>query len=226
MKTTTKMKPRTKPAAPTREALLKAIGEQFDLADTAFAKPRRLAIRLSYSHIPVLDKAVSELETLIGKLEGIENPKREWDHPGAVEAIIKTFGEPGGSVPRWSRPGEFLLWVDYVPVRCVWQGLPRPSGVLFAVDPTKMWFTSAGALDVRLPDIQPQHATVADLFRSLLATLHGRALKLEPLDDDAIDAAQQTLADAPWLAEALKRGSVDPVPLPRHLQAVQGSLFR
>lgn len=131
----------TKPAAaaaePTRDDLLAAIGGEFDAVDAALAK-RKASTRINLawqSGNPALEKARVQIAKLHDYLELIENPESEYDHPGADEAIQAAFADAPGSIPRWSRSGTFLLWMDYVPVRCEWGGFGTQSACVFAADP-------------------------------------------------------------------------------------------
>jgi hypothetical protein len=95
------------------------------------------------------------------------------------------------------------------------------------------------------PAILPDYRSVEDLFRNGLRERtvaierpttgsHASreknvrpAFKLLPLSPDGKAATEQELArpENAWLVEALKRGRVNPIPLPAHLSAVQTSLF-
>jgi hypothetical protein len=230
MARTTKTKPKEKPF-PQREDILAALGKAFDTVDAAIAK-RRISTRVnlsSWSNMPALDNARTAIGGLCEDLELIENPEGEEEHPGAHRAIVMAFADPPGDVPRWSRPGTFLVWLDYVPIRCVWGGFADQSAMLFAADPDVPWVSGDGWWSLHFHGIEPGCRSVADTFRREIANLGGpRArLELKRLDDEAIEAARKTLAlpESEWLREALKRGPVDPVPLPQHLQAVQQRLF-
>jgi hypothetical protein len=225
-------KPANVAAEPTREDLLAAIGGELDAVDAALAK-RKASTRINLawqSGNAALEKARVQISKLHDYLELIENPEGEYDHPGADEAIQATFADAPGSIPRWSRAGTFLLWMDYVPLRCEWGGFATQSACVFAADPEAMWFSSRGATHLELRYIEPECVTVADSFRLLLrkhVDLAASKLRMVKLDDEAAEATRKTLElpESEWLRDALKAGPVDPLPLPRHLQAVQQRLF-
>jgi hypothetical protein len=227
---TTKTKPKP---TPQRDDILAAIGKAFDAVDAAIAK-RKITTRVqlsNWANIPALDNARTAIGGLCEDLEVMENPEGEEEHPGAQVAIFKAFAEAPGIVPRWSRPGTFLVWWDYVPIRCAWSGFSDQSAMLFAADPNAPWLSGDGWWSLHFHSIEPGCRTVADAFRRQIASLGGEGsrhrLNLTRLDDEAKEATRKSLAlpENEWLREALKRGPVDPLPLPHHLQAVQQKMF-
>lgn len=237
----TQRKTKPKPEV-TRESLLQQLAVQFDKAEVAMTR-RQHDVTLNWPReIPALVNVRKAIDELTDKLEGIVNPDGDYDTPGADEAIVAHFHETPGQIPRWTRPGTFLLWLDYVPIRCVWSGFGSLTAAMFAVDPALNWLKSDGG--VALMDrvyVAKDAKTIAEFFRHSLAqwglqrerdySTGGRKVgsraKLVALDDEARDAARATLElpENEWLREGLRRGPVDPVALPLHLQAVQQRLF-
>lgn len=150
------------------------------------------------------------------------------DYQAGTEALMEALMEAPGQVPSWTRPGTFLLWIGYVPVRCVWGGFAMPMTDLVAADPGEMWIDPSGSSHIATPGSVNPTETPADYFRRTLRNRSERGnLDLFPLTPWAKNATRQEL-ERPcnaWLAPAIARGPVDPIPLPRKLAAVQQSLF-
>lgn len=223
----------------TREDLLAKIGAVLDKVDEKMAGKRDFNVAFG-SWNNLLRDEVEEMGRLTDRLNKLINPDNRSDGPWSPDLIRETFGAVPGEIPTWSRPGTFLLWIDYVPVRCVWGGFADPLTQIVAADPNIRWPAPAGAMNA--PKVASgTHKTPADLFRdvlqrSTLAVSHtvksrkgGRepvpAFNLHVLSDLGKEATQKVLAESPWLVAALKRGPVDPIPLPPHLQAVQMTMF-
>jgi hypothetical protein len=238
-----------KPVVPeipdTKEDLLREIGAVLDRVDAIMAQPRKTNIYFGRWSASGLEGENQRASQLAIRLDKLLNPTGDSELPGAKEAIIEAFGAEPGTVPPWSRPGSFLLWIDYVPCRCRWGGFVEAEAVVLAADPNSRWPSPAGTISLNAPAIAPSHRTVEDLFRqtlqaSTLATERPTrgsyasrvknehpAFKLLPLSRDGRATAEQDLArpENAWLVQALKRGRINPIPLPRHLQAVQTTLF-
>jgi hypothetical protein len=223
----------------TKEGLLAEIGALLDKVDATMAGPRKNIVWFGrYSGTRTELDGVYELSR---RLEKLLNPERDPALPGAPEAIRAAFGAEPGTVPSWSRPGTFLVWIDYIPCRCVWGGFADPAVDVVAADPKALWMMPAGAMSLTAyPAIEPQHRSVVDLFADKLRertnstqTSGRRGGKPEPafnlfsLNEHGREAAEQELAkpENAWLVQALKRGPVRPIPLPPHLQSVQLSLI-
>lgn len=240
------VKMKKEPAVPdTQEDLLAQIGKLLDQVDAKMANRelvREHFVSFSRWSRGLLDAEAEQGYKLAQRLDKLINPKELRDLPCAADLIQQTFQATPGTVPTWARPGTFLVWIDYVPCRCVWGGFIDPSAEVVAADPNGLWLSPAGSI-AATPQIFKRLNTPLDLFReSLKATTEsvknvgrGRAynsktepaFNLFPLGELAKAAAEGVLAlpENAWLVAALKRGPVNPIPLPPHLQAVQTSLF-
>jgi hypothetical protein len=160
------------------------------------------------------------------------------DQDLAGNAIRETFGAEPGTVPSWARPGRFLVWVGYVPFLCAWNGFAVPEAEITAVDPTQLWVTPGGTINATR-SVPANCRTPDEMFRDFLRTSTiakefsngrkpGKPLfnlhRLEGFVKEGLQAALEKPENA-WIVAALKRGPVNPVPLPEHLQAVQTLLF-
>jgi hypothetical protein len=240
-------KPEKAPEVPdTKEDLLRQIGEIIEKVDARMAARREHSISFSgRSWASDYMRAESEAAwKLSQRLNKVINPTGDQTLPGSPEAIMAAFGSAPGTVPSWARPGTFLLWIDYMPCRCIWGGFFDPCSDVVAADPKATWMSPAGSVSVAR-EIMGDDRTPADLFRHGLirktteitwANRRGRrnytdqgepAFQLHALGELAKEAAEKTLAlpENAWLVEALKRGPVAPIPLPPHLQVVQNSVF-
>jgi hypothetical protein len=181
-----------------------------------------------------MDDLIARLDKILGQ-----------DDPAATDIIHETFATTPGTVPSWARPGTFLIWIGYIPCRCIWGGFADPNADIVAADPTEKWFAPSGAVSMSI-SIPPSCDTVEELFRTFLTgKVEERAFKypksraynapapkdlgpmfnLHRLAEMGREAAEKELAKPSnaWLAPALKRGPVNPIPLPPHLQFVQMS---
>jgi len=237
-----KMKPEPK-VPDTQEDLLAQIGKLLDVVDEKMAGKREHAISFSrWGSNGLLRDDTEQGYKLAQRLDKLVNPDQRHDVPSAAEVIHETYQAAPGTVPTWARPGTFLVWIDYVPCRCVWGGFIDPAMEVVAADPNAMWLSPAGAISAQ-QHIYKDFRTPLDLFRDSLqqsttaTTSIGRgrsynrktepAYNLHRLGELAVATAEKVLAmpEHAWLVAALKRGPVDPIPLPPHLQAVQTSLF-
>jgi hypothetical protein len=237
-------KPEAVPDVPdTQEDLLAQIGQLLDRVDIKMAGAREHAVSFSAWSSGLLRDEAELCQKLVKRLDKLINPQGLHDLPSSPEVIDAAFQTPPGTVPTWSRPGTFLMWIDYVPCRCVWGGFADPGMEVVAADPRALWLSPAGSVNAH-SQIYKNYRTPADLFRDKLTesttaisyvntrrrTYNSKgepAFNLHKLGDLARAAAEAYLAkpEATWLVAALKRGPVDPIPLPAHLQAVQTSLF-
>jgi hypothetical protein len=214
-----------------RDQLLAAIGEQFDAVDALMAKPKRADFNPIYpgKTVPGFSAIHIECHQLFRELEKNFRAEHADDFNAAIEAMdtatLAMFSDPKGESPRWSRRGSFLVWLDYIPVRCDWPGVLNDAPIEFhMVDPRQMFFTERGEHAARASNIPGAIPSPEQLIRSLLS-MRNPSMQLVRPTPDAVEAAGITLANEPWLAEALARGPERPLPLPRHLQAIQRSLL-
>lgn len=122
-------------------------------------------------------------------------------------------------------PSRFVEWVGYVPVLVDWLGW-LGEAALCAADPNEMWLNSTGY--VWLPYYIKEAGSSAPrtwVKHVLRDRLKDPKFRLLALDNDARENAAERLAANEWLHLALKIGPVDPLPLPKRLQAVQQPLF-
>src|SRR5262245_7036266 len=100
------------------------------------------------------------------------NPAGYRDAPGAAKAVAEAFSATHGTVPNWVRPGEFLLWLGYIPMPCIWGGYAKPNAMLMPADPDGLWVSDQAYLLVpgATVTISPKWRDVADLFRASLGS--------------------------------------------------------
>ena len=125
-------------AAPptTKEDLLAQIGAVLDQVDALMRdeRPKTDPVQFSYASFGPTMKARALVDGLKRQLDGLLNPNGNFDVEGAEEAIWAAFAAPAGTVPSWAQPGEFLLWMSYIPVRCRWGGFATPQARFSAAD--------------------------------------------------------------------------------------------
>jgi hypothetical protein len=226
----------------TQDDLLLQIGELLTKVDAKMAGKRDQVVSFSRWSHGLLGAEAEQGYKLALRLQKLINPEGLHDLPSSSDLIEKTYQAAPGTVPSWARPGTFLVWIDYVPCRCIWGGFIDPAVEVVAADPKALWLSPAGTVSAS-QQIYKDFGTPLDLFRDSLqqsttaTTFIGRgrsynrktepAFKLHRLGELAVATAEKVLAmpEHAWLVAALKRGPVDPIPLPPHLQAVQTSLF-
>jgi hypothetical protein len=236
----TRSAPKVKIAPDTQEDLLAKIAIEVAAVEGLMAAPRKYDISISrYAH-GKMGEHVRSFEDLMGRLNKLINPTFLPDLPTAESLTREMLYAEPGTVPTWIQRGEFLVWIDYVPCRCVWGGLIDNSADILAVDPGEPFPSAAGAGGVGGRTILPEHATPVDLFRAnlLKQTVKrnsewrngrekdlGPLFKLHRLSPEGQAAAEKTLAlpEYAWLVKALARGPVNAIPLPEHLKFVQMS---
>jgi hypothetical protein len=237
---------KAKAAEQTVEQLQAEITELVDLAEALMLKQPRPAFRLTSPHMfPQLEETRRLTHAKLWQLEKLLHPEGTFGRaePTDVETWMEaTFTDPKGAVPRWSRAGSFLLFLEYVPMLITWHGILRPDITAVAVDPMQPFIRnpqvigkptdiakgralpSPGYLGLGGGQVAPKMNSVADLACSLIADIDTN-LVLRPLTEDAKQNVRDTLATEPWISEALKRGPEHRMPLPRHLHAIPQSLF-
>lgn len=144
-----------------------------------------------------------------------------------------------GEVPSWARPGIFVRWIGAtMPVCCIWDGFIEPGASAVAMDPARLWVERSGHLGLG-SHIRADQLTVDDFFRWQMvqwttAYTWGTGkrnnekiltFKPMPLDPEGRASATKLLTDYPFLREQLKRGPVNPVPMPKHIRSVQMALM-
>ncbi len=209
-------KPAKSQAEPTRESLLAEIGARLDDVDAAWIAQRAGGKRPATSTV----RLSSELGRLIDQLDFIV------DEHEARDLITRELGAKPGEIPSWARPGTFLLWLDYVPIRCVWGGFAISTHCIIAADPDGLWVTGSGYRSL-YEEIGVGAVDVRAYFRQTIERMtRDKKFKLLRLEEHAAAQCREILQepDKAWLREALARGPVDPIPLPAHLAAVQQHL--
>jgi hypothetical protein len=214
----------------TQEDLVAQLAASLDQADRLLLD-RHLHVRLDQWD-NTIGRQKATINELMGRLDKLGL--------GSLDIYHQTFAAAPGTVPSWTRPGTWIIWLGYVPCRAIWGGLADPHADVVAVDPNAPWFAPSGsvstgtgiALDLKNPD---------DLIRTYLVGLTRKLdyvgvgrnkpgkpdFSLKPLADLGRTSAQETLI-APgnqWIAAALKRGPVNEIKLPPHLRAVEVSMF-
>jgi hypothetical protein len=228
--------PEKPPVPDTETGLMEAIVACCDALDIGMKKPRGRPmglLRPTYYDksagwlMDIRDRMVELLEAL-DKLVPNERHDEDGDIKGLVQAALAV--EPG-IVPPWSRPGTFLCWAGFVPVRCIWGGFAFPEASMVPADPAMLWIPS-GYMDgsIGADDITPDHTFRGELLRDMAATAWKKnkrvpTFKLEPLGAREKAQATEYLAANPWLRAALAKGPpANALPLPDHLAAVQLAL--
>jgi hypothetical protein len=219
----------------TQEELLREIGLLLDAVDM---KVDKRDWQVTFSHYSTFRDEGDRLATLVDAFNNLADPDNLLDEPPSSAAIREAFGATPGTVPSWARPGRFLLWVGYVPCLCVWGGFAEPEGYIAAADPDVRWMAPSGRLNASRT-IPTGYANPQELYRSILLASTtarqfsngrkpgGPAFNLHRLDDDVKRELREDLAkpENAWLVEALRRGPVNQLALPAHLQAVQITWF-
>jgi hypothetical protein len=230
----------------TPEQVLEKLAECINEAETLMGKAGRPAFRPSNPfQYPALHEIQREYGKLGFELENLMRP--DFSDQGALSEaydalIAERFADPPGVVPRWSRSGKFILWMDYVPLMIVWHGILHPDMTAFAVDP-KLPFLRDPQATGRPKDIEAARALPSSGYLGLggwlpigpkvgsvlqhvqLSLLEKQAnLLLRPLSDAAKVNVADTLDAMPWIAEALQQQPYR-MPLPQHLSVQTQSLF-
>jgi hypothetical protein len=226
-----------KPAPRSQDAIMADIVMVCDEFDAEMTKPRDKPLNFQYperNRVTPLSVLRDRLRLLTVELD--KDLTDEQLKKGSVDDLIEAaLAEQPGIVPRWSRPGTFLVWIGFVPVRCDWSGFAFPNGYVSAADPTALCPWPSG-MDHTHTAVDADEHTVDDLFRNALqrqtvalmwnkrSTAKAPAFGLHKLKSDAAKDVAEYLAANGWLRDALKRGPVNAIPLPKHIQAVQLAL--
>ena len=214
-KTPRTRKAKAAPPADTREGLIAEMATILDAVDQAL--PTMTHIEWASAYYGTLAKhkeAVNALFTRMHKLLG------EDAEESADDVFKAALSAPPGEVPTPARPGRFVAWLGYVPVLLEWGGFITRDAELYAVDPKELWLTDTGRLTVGAY-IQRGELDLRKWFEQRLqATAANPKFRLHTLKTGQT-AALERLATNTWLREVIAKGPVDPVPLPKHLAAIQ-----
>lgn len=225
------------PAGPTRESVLGEIRELMSQVDALMEAPDRGWISMGgMAYGTPIHSLRAQLRDQVSKLADIlhEASGSDEDVPDTADVIAQELGVKRGEPPKWSHPGEFLVWIGYVPCRVVWPGFDGYGLEAYAADPALKWLTHSGYCSLGWQQVLGDELTVADMVRRVLTQLteqrpgrskHERGFDLVQLTDPSAVAKTLELPENAWLVEALRRGPVDPIPLPKRLHAVQQTLF-
>lgn len=136
-----------------------------------------------------------------------------------------------GVMPSWSRPSTFLMWFGPLPVRVTWPGLFGQAYTVEPCLPNQMWFSALATVSFST-SFYREMPTVRNVVASAIQrNVSGRDQKnrltarLCGLRADEALATEDYLLSHRWLAEALKRGPVDPVPMDDALLLAQPPLM-
>ena len=198
-----------------------------DQFDAEMAKPRRFGIDLRYPDPTPMRELRRRMRDVVAALGDLVEDE-------SVEDLIKAqLATEPGRVPEWSRPGKFMLWLGFVPIACGWDGFPCPGARLIPVAPRTLFMSEYGAFGMN-EGVAPESRTVEAHFREYLLAQtqrmtwhkhkHVPAFELVPLHAEAQHQAAEYAAANPWVEPALRRGPLNAVPLPPHIQAVQLAL--
>jgi hypothetical protein len=228
-----------KPAIPDTEAgLMEAIVaccDQLDIGMKAVQQAPEINFRYPNRESDERSKWLVDLRTRMVELTGALGqlvPEDGRDFDGDIEGLVNTaLREEAGVVPRWSRPGTFLIWAGFVPVRCIWGGFAFPRAEVTAANPAMPWI-GAGYIDstVRPDDTTPDHVFRRNLLEDMEATTWRKGMRvptfqLTPLNGYAKRLAAEYLEANAWLRAALAKGQPrDALPLPKHVQGIQLAL--
>jgi hypothetical protein len=225
-----------KPAPRSQDAIMADIVVVCDEFDAEMAKKRVGPINIQYperNRVTPLSVLRDRMRLLTVEMDRGLTDEQLKQGRGVDDLIDAALVEELGTVPRWSRPGIFVVWIGFVPVRCTWGGFAFPNAYTSAADPTAVCPWPSGA-DRAGTVIQADEHTVEDLFRNALQseTVEVKwdknkkvpSFGLHKLKRDAAMEVQEYLAANSWLRDALKRGPVNAIPLPKHIQAVQLAL--
>lgn len=231
-------KPTKQPKQLTVEQLKEAIIKNADTAEALMMKHPRPPFRMNNPFdFPPMQDAKRENAYLWNQLT------KQWDDPDEVNAWIdQSLTDPMGAVPRWSRRGSFILWMDYLPMMVSWDGILQPDMTLTAVAPDLSFIRDPAATgrpsDVEkaraLPStgylglgcwqaVAPKWNSVVDLAISIIVEKH-RNLVLRPLTPEAKRNVQDTLIQQPWIRTVVAEVPRHRMPLPPHLRTIPQTL--
>jgi hypothetical protein len=239
-------KPAPQPEPETKDDVLAAMGKLCDEVDAALAsadgKRKGLDFHQWQSNEPWRAFAARR-QTLSEKLRALlwqagmdedednEEDDQQEDRPEPSVIIRTALMKKPGDVPSFARPGEFMLWIEFIPIVVNWGGWMAQSQ-LVAVAPQKPWINQDGTLFMRsaLDQEQTVYQVVHDGLRRLTTAVrtdhrNRREFQFKPcsLDREA-RAEAATRQEVPWVRAALQLGPVDAIPLPAHVKSIQMAL--
>ena len=171
-------------------------------------------------------------DALTKKLAGMLG--EDEDYPDYVRAKL-VVPDTLGQVPSFARPGFFVIWVDFIPIGCAWEGFIAPRAQAWALDPNKPWVNAEGQKWIN-ENIGNRDLDVAMMFRNEIEewtkaisytgkkrerTFHFQPVALTPEAKKVVGALREGM---PWLTPILQRGPVNPIPMPSHIKSVQMAL--
>lgn len=193
-------KPKAEPAAPaTRESLLAEISTLLDALDAAWSAMSN-AKRPAHSSADLtrqLNAKVDALDTLLSD-EGVDYE--------ASELIARELGATPGEIPSMARAGRFLLWLDYVPICCIWGGVVVADNHIWAAQADTLWLATSGYRS--LYGAIGGNPDVGEAFRRIIQQLtESKEFKLVPLDPDAQERCRALLQmpESAWLRAVQQR---------------------
>lgn len=178
--------------------------------------------------MPLIEKVETLLPT---PAEGEEAPQES-----VTDLLTVALHADQGTVPTWSRPGRFLVWFGPIPVLCTWRGMVSTDCYLEPADPRALWIDEDVTIE-KSGHVQATDASVDAVFRRWLEAMANsvtprsrnnkpeHTMKLRHLDRIHEQAVRDHLGRSRWLQEALRRGPVNPVPMPQHLLFAQPALI-
>jgi hypothetical protein len=180
-----------------------------------------------------LYEARQRTRDLIQQVGAFLAPKANgWEQGDAGKFYLadQTAVKPGGD-PSWTRRCEVVIWLDTIPIRCIWGGWFDPTGTSIApIDSAELFPANFPSMGAAFGVAE----TIRDSFRVVLANWSNHvsydrnkrvpSARLGRLSTKMKEAADAYLQDNAWLREIVRRGPVDAMHLPPHLQTVQLSL--
>jgi hypothetical protein len=163
-----------------------------------------------------------------------ENPDEERDFD---EFLWDELVGTSGIAPSFARPGCWLEWVDFIPILCVWHGFIQPDA-RFEACSFGSFPVGGGARNLHRQRIEQDDVTVRQMFRRALVawtdevsfdnTKKRKSIPVfrpQPLTADGRLIVEENIRRyGEWLRPALKRGAADPIPMPKHVRAIQMAL--
>lgn len=206
--------------ADTQEGLILEMGKVLDEVDQLLPTLHENTY-WSYPSEGKLGKARERMDALTRRMVHLLPANEGY----TADAIFSNALRTGpGVVPSGARPGYFMIWIDYIPVLCGWQGFLNRNGAdLRIVDPAERWITDSGYQSVQ--SVMPKYGVEALFREGLVRVVKSKGFDLYKVSESAREKAAERLAAYPWLQAALDKGPVNPIPLPARFAMVQASLF-
>jgi hypothetical protein len=235
-------KPKEPELPDTTEGLLEAMGDLCNKVDALIAKetaagsPIERDFRYLYRQPP-------EWQPLVDMRVKLTNLLRDKIEDGQTLRSIVCGGLSAelGTVPSFARPGLFVLWVDFMPVVVQWDGflVPQP-GFFLACNVERPFGNSIGQREFdpgigKEPDVELLcRRELADWTTDVVSDNRGSWKKPKPprpvfnpqvLGADGRRATANRMSVwEPWLRPILRRGPVNPIPMPKHVKSIQMAL--